>query len=117
MSKLSLPVGTRGLAVVLLAALGLLVAVLGRGDEPAKLEPATVKQLRDKYHTDRAAAEKAGLDKVFSPEWFGRAADLAKSGDAALAAGRLLEAADNFPRARWEIPALPADFPPHGART
>src|SRR5438105_2308583 len=116
MSKLSLPLGARGWTAVLLAAFGLVSVVPGRGDEPAKLQPATVKELQDKYRADRAAAEKAGLDKVFSPEWFSRAGDLAKSGDAALAAGRLLEAVDNFRRARWEIPGLPADFPPHVAR-
>src|SRR5439155_22409090 len=103
MSKLSLPVGARGLAAILLAAVGFVCTVPGRGDEPTKLEPATVKELQNKYRADRAAAEKAGLDKVFSPEWFDRAADLAKSGDAALGAGRLLEAATDFRRARWEI--------------
>src|SRR5262249_39607610 len=56
------------------------------------------------------------LTKKFSPEWFARADGFAARGDAGLAAGHLLEARDNFRKARWQIPGLAPDFPDHVAR-
>src|SRR5208283_4419998 len=40
----------------------------------------------------------------------------AKKADAALAAGRLIEAADAYRDARWLLPALPSDLPEHVTR-
>ena len=44
------------------------------------------------------------LTKKFSPDWYLKAAAYAKAGDDALAAGRLVEAADAFRKARWHLP-------------
>src|SRR5205085_1096255 len=41
---------------------------------------------------------------------------LAKQGDGALSAGRLLEARDLFGKARRQLPALPSDLPAHVSR-
>jgi WD domain, G-beta repeat len=105
----------RPLAAVL-AGLGLLAAVPGRGDPPKPLSEEAIKERQTKFRAERADADKTGLTKQFSPEWFDRADELAKSGDAALADGRLLEARDSFRKARAELPGLAADFPKHVAR-
>src|SRR5581483_5041232 len=84
-------------------------------DGPA-LSAEQVKELQAKYAAERAAADKDGLTKVFSPDWYARAEGFAKKGDAALAAGRLGEARDAFTRARWQLPAPPPGLPPHVAR-
>src|SRR5260370_9609937 len=90
-----------------------LALTLGAAEGP---KPPTAEEVRDvqaRYQAERKAAETAGLTKKFAPEWFRRADELAKKGDAALAAGRLLEARDAFRGARWQVPGLPADFPAH----
>src|SRR5262249_33725718 len=59
-------------------------------DAPKPVTADEVRELQAKYLAEREAAGKAGLDKKFSPDCFGRAELMAKKGDAALAAGRLL---------------------------
>ena len=83
---------------------------------PAAAPADAVKDLEAKYHTERAAADALGLTKQFSPDWYQRAAAYAKAGDDALTAGRLVEAADAFRKARWHLPAPPAGVPDHVAR-
>ncbi len=81
----------RGTAAGLLG-LTLLTALVAAAVEPAgKITPETVRQLQTQYREERAAADKEGLTKKFSPEWYERAAALAKQGDEALTAGRLVE--------------------------
>src|SRR5205807_4111627 len=69
-----------GPPLALLPALGVLLLALapaGSGaDEkaPAKLTPEAVGKLEKAYREERQAAEKSGLLKKFSPEWFERAA-------------------------------------------
>src|SRR5579884_4039322 len=67
-----------------------------------------VRSLEATYREERAAADRAGLAKVFSPEWFDRAD--------ALRAGRLLEAREAFRNARWQLPAPPPGAPPNLVR-
>src|SRR5262245_41274736 len=98
------PLGRRALAAALLAGDALLGALPGRGDDPRPLSAEAVKEAQAKFRAERAAADKAGLARVFSPEWFGRADGFARAGDAALAAGRLVEARDSFRKALWELP-------------
>src|SRR5579875_1079574 len=85
-------------------------------DKPSKLSTEKVRQLQTQYQQERAAAEKEGLAQKFSPEWYEQAAKLAKQGEDALAAGRLVEARASFRRARWDLPGLPPHLPPHVAR-
>ena len=69
-----------------LLGLTLLTALVAAAVEPSsKLTPETVRQLQTKYQQERTAADKEGLTKKFSPEWYERAAALAKQGDEALA--------------------------------
>src|SRR5262249_57534057 len=81
--------------------------------EAPPLTASAVKALQKSYQGERAAADKTGLTKKFSPEWYDRAAILARQGAAALKANRLIEARDSFRRARWSLPSLPASLPPH----
>ena len=75
-----------------------------------------VRDLQTKFRAEREAAVSSGIAKKFAPENLRRADELAKKGDAALAAGRLLEAREAFHEARQALPALPADFPEHVIR-
>src|SRR6185437_13860575 len=97
--------------------LGLAVlALLTASETPGKLTAEKVRQLQTQYQQERTPAEKEGLTAKFSPEWYEQAAKLAKQGEDALAAGRLVEARASFRRARWDLPAMPAHLPPHIAR-
>src|SRR5262249_47803142 len=58
----------------------------------------------------------AKLAEKFAPEMLGGADQQAKKAEAALGAGRLVEASDAYREARWLLPAVPADFPEHVAR-
>src|SRR5262245_38729987 len=92
----------------LLPAVGVALLALvpaGSGGQPATLTSDEVAKLEKAYHDERQAADKAGLTRTFSPEWFTRADALAKLGSAALKAGRLYEARDSFRRARWTLPS------------
>ncbi len=93
-----------------------LAAASGPAEAPKGLTAENVRELQAKYQAERAEADKQGLTKQFSPEWYQRAAALAKQGEAALAAGRLVEASETFRRARWHLPAMPPHLPPHVAR-
>src|SRR5579884_2001381 len=103
---------------LLFAVLGLVsfVVLAASAQTPGKLTAEKVRQLQTQYQQERAAADKEGLTKKFSPEWYEQAAKLAKQGEDALAAGRLVEARASFRRARWELPAMPPHLPPHVAR-
>ncbi len=107
-----------GLALALGGAVALIVAgwAGGAAQAPKPVTAEAVRDLQARYKAERAAAEQAGLPKMFSPDWFGRADALADNGTAALDAGRLLEARESFRKARWQLPSLPPDFPPHVAR-
>ncbi len=104
--------------VPLLAVLGTaMLALLGAtaADPPAAPAPdAAARDLHTKFRTERADAQ--GLTKKFSPDWYQRADADAKRGDEALTAGRFVEAADAFRKARWNLPGLPAGLPDHVAR-
>ncbi|HZT81069.1 MAG TPA: hypothetical protein VFA26_12635, partial [Gemmataceae bacterium] len=102
----------RALALCLFGA----AAGLALADAPRPLTPEAVREEQSKFRQERAAADKDGLPKKFSPEWFDRADAFAKRGAAALQAGRLLEAREDFRKARWQLPALPPNFPAHVAR-
>ncbi|MCS7045273.1 MAG: hypothetical protein NZO58_02845 [Gemmataceae bacterium] len=63
-----------------------------------------VKQLQAKYRAERERVVQSGAVKRFVPILFEKAEEFAKRGDAALAAGRLLQAAEAFRQARWQLP-------------
>src|SRR5262245_19998885 len=112
-----LPTLLRPRGLVLLGMVGL-VGLLGlRGGVAAQgtkgLTAETVRDLQAKYKTERAAAESGGLTKKFSPEWYQQADGLAKRAEEALAGGRLVEARDDYQKARALLPALPGDLPPN----
>src|SRR5205823_269062 len=75
-----------------------------------------VRKLQLQYRSERDAAEASGVLAQFAPLLRQRAEQMAKKGDEALAAGRLMEARLAFHEARWLLPSLPAGFPAHVAR-
>src|SRR5262249_32670968 len=99
---------------------GLVLLGLASGVAAAQLPGPSprdaVREVQSKYLQERADADKTGLTKKFAPEWFTRADEFAKKGEAALAAGRLLEAREDYHKARWLLPALPIGLPEHVAR-
>jgi WD40 repeat protein len=64
------------------------------------------------YQQERAAAMKAGWDRLFPEESLRRAETLAQQGKEAQMAGRLLEAQISWRQARWLLPYVPPEFPP-----
>src|SRR5262249_1979129 len=103
-----------------LAALGAAVLIwLGAAaaDPPAAAPPADdAKDLQTRVRPQPAQAPPQGLTRKISPHWDQKAHALARRGDEALAAGRLVEAADAFRKARWHLPGPPAGLPDHVAR-
>jgi WD40 repeat protein len=94
-------------------ALVALCGALSAQPEPkmtASKEP-DAKLLLEKFKAEREAAVKA----KFTPESLARAVELVKRGEAALAAGDP-KAARYFRDARWQVPYLPANLPPHVTR-
>jgi hypothetical protein len=98
------------------AALVLGAVIAAAADGPQALTAERVKDLQAKYARERADADKEGLAKKFSPDWYARAEAFAQKGEAALTAGRLAEARDAFVRACWQLPALPPGLPAHVVR-
>src|SRR5262249_9196626 len=107
--------------LVLMTFLGLALGFLALGPrlaaEGAKpVTDADVRGLQSKFHEERGALEKSATKTKFSPELFKQVDLLAKKGETALAAGRLIEARDAFRVARWYLPVLPPDLPEHVVR-
>src|SRR6516162_4587917 len=102
-SALSWPRRLAGLVAGLLGLSWLVLLAAPAAEAPGKLTAEKVRRLQAKYQDERAAADKEGRTKQFSPEWYEQAAKLAKQGEDALAAGRLVEARASFRRARWEL--------------
>ncbi len=101
----------------IIAALALVLIGVPTHAQPAKtLTKEDIAALQAKYDADLAAAKKAGLDRQFSPDYFAKADEYAAKGAAALKAGKLLEAREDYNKARWELPARPPDFPENIAR-
>jgi WD40 repeat protein len=100
------------LSVPLLAA-ALLVSWPGAGNRLVAQEPTAdqVKELLAKYRTERDET-KAGSVK-FPAEAFAAAEKAAARAEASEKAGDLKAAARLARDARWQLPAVPADLPPH----
>src|SRR5439155_12817801 len=92
-------------------------------DEPRKVEAkpelkppqptaAEVKVLGEKLRVEREEAIKA----KFPPEALARADDYAKRAESALANNNLRAAARYYRDARWQLPYLPVNLPPHIVR-
>src|SRR5437868_6570544 len=98
----------RALALGLLGVAGL--AWIGptlRGAPAEKAGPTTAVEARDlqtRYKAERAALQEGGKVRKFSAKAVEQADALAKKGEAALTAGRLLEARETFRQARWVLP-------------
>jgi WD40 repeat protein len=82
--------------------------------EPKAAEPtaADVAALAEKFRTERAEALKAR----FPAEAVTRADDLAKRAEAALKENNTRAAAKHYRDARWQLPYLPVNLPPHVVR-
>src|SRR5262249_5170373 len=73
------------LSLVLAIGLALLLVLPGSGQEPTPVTAETVKEIRDRFKSERTDFETKGPGSMFSPEWLSRADVLAKAGDTALA--------------------------------
>jgi len=88
-------------------------------DEPKKVEikapeptAGEIKALADKFKIEREEALKA----KFPPEAMTRADDLVKRAEAALTNNNPRGAARYYRDARWQLPYLPVNLPPHVTR-
>ena len=77
-------------------------------------DAADVRQMQALYKAERATAE--AISKHFLPGLVERADEMAKKADAALAAGRLLQASEFYRQARWQLPYLPSKLPENVGR-
>src|SRR5262249_27214566 len=107
---------TRCLLVSAVGAVLLWANGTGKADDKKPLTAEQVRELQAKFQSERDAIVKAKLAEKFAPEMLQGADQQAKKGEAALGAGRLVEANDAYREARWLLPAVPADFPDHVAR-
>ncbi|MCI0462180.1 MAG: WD40 repeat domain-containing protein, partial [Gemmataceae bacterium] len=110
--------GQRGLSLALLAGiaaalLAVLPASAGKNRLPSREE---VRELQKKYRAERDALVKTGSDKRFLPHLLANAEAIAKRADDALTGGRMLQAAEGFRQARWQLPYSPPSVPDHTAR-
>ncbi|HUR55190.1 MAG TPA: hypothetical protein VMZ71_13735, partial [Gemmataceae bacterium] len=98
---------------IAMAALLLAAGALTAQPDPKKsrVKEPDAKELKQKFQAEREEALKA----KFPAEALARADELAKRGEAALAAGDA-KAARYFRDARWQLPYLPANLPPNVAR-
>lgn len=98
--------------------IGILVVGTPLAAQPtAKLPTADdIKALQQKYRDERDRIEKAGIAKRFLPAIMDKAEELAKKGETALAAGRLLQASEAIRQARWQLPYQPAGVPDNVSR-
>ena len=101
----------------------LVVALVGWSSLPMAFAQGTkipgadeVKGAKAKYDAEKAAIVKAGSASRFLPTLLDKADAMAKRGDAALAAGRLLQASEAFRQARWQLPYQPGHVPDHVSR-
>jgi WD40 repeat protein len=92
-----------------------LLAALGRAGETRLPTVDEVKELQKRYRAEREALVKSGGDKRFLPDLLEHAEAIAKRADAALDAGRLLQASEAFRQARWQLPYQGPHFPDHVA--
>jgi WD40 repeat protein len=95
----------------------LLVATVCLGQSGESRPPASddVKRLQAGYETERDRLTKSKLAPLFLPEYMERAAAIAQRGEQALASGRMVQAAEAFRQARWQLPYEGAQFPQHVA--
>src|SRR5689334_8633216 len=96
------------MSVSRVAALGLLLLA---APLPAQT-PDEAKDQKAKFEAERAVAVKG----KFPADALARADDAAGRGERALAAGEAKAAARYFRDARWQVPYLPANLPPHVVR-
>jgi WD40 repeat protein len=75
-----------------------------------------VKTLQTKFRQEREQVVKSGAAKRFLPILLDKAEEFGKRADAALDAGRLLQASELFRQARWQLPYQPAQVPVHVSR-
>src|SRR5262245_28078531 len=105
-----------GLATLLgvAALLGVLPALSAGGARPPTADE--VRELQAKFQAERDALVKSGADKRFLPQLLTNAEGIGHRASTALTGGRLLQAAEGFRQARWQLPYNPPEIPDHTAR-
>ena len=75
-----------------------------------------IKALAAKFQAERGQVLKEGIDKRFPPLLLDKADAIARRGEAALKAGRFVEAGEAFRQARWQLPYQAPQVPGHVVR-
>src|SRR6266545_2877113 len=96
------------------ALLGVLPNLRAGGARPPTADE--VRDLQAKFQSERDSLVKSGADKRFLPQLLTNAEGIGQRASAALAGGRLLQAAEGFRQARWQLPYNPPEIPEHTAR-
>jgi streptogramin lyase len=95
---------------------GIFLSALAARSDPPKPTAADVQKSESLFRTERQQAIESGAAARFPARFMQRADELAKQSEAARASGDFDEAQNAIRDARWRLPALPADLPPHVAR-
>ena len=94
-----------------------LMLLAGPAGAQTKLPTADeVKALQAKYRAEHDHLVKTGIAKHYLPAILAKGEELAKKSDAALAAGRFLQASEAIRQARWQLPYQPTSLPDHISR-
>ncbi len=93
-----------------------LAAAIGTAEESVAPARDDILALQAKYQAERDQAIKDGVAQRFLPVLLDKAEEIAKRGEAALQAGRLLQASEAFRQARWQLPYQTSQVPEHVAR-
>jgi WD40 repeat protein len=93
-----------------------LLAMTAHGQPGRNVTVEEVKALQAAYQTEHARVVKEGIAERFLPGLRDKAEEIAKKAEAALAAGRFLQAAEAYRQARWQLPYQPGTMPNHVRR-
>jgi WD40 repeat protein len=101
---------------VLVVAVVFCATDLGPAGETQLPTAAEIRELQMQYKAEHDALLKSGAATRFQSHLFDLADGMAKRGDAAYDAGRLLQASEAYRQARWQLPYQGPGFPDHVAR-
>jgi WD40 repeat protein len=95
---------------------GIFILATTAWSEVPKPTADDARKIEGLFRTERQQAAESGAAARFPAAWVQRAEEFAKQAEAAQTAGLFDEASTLFREARWRLPSLPANLPPHVAR-
>lgn len=99
-----------------LTMIGVAFGAWGIGQETRLPTADEVRATQAKFRKERDALLQTGAAKRFLPVLMDKAEEFGKRADAALTAGRLLQASELFRQARWQLPYQSPQVPDHVLR-